>query len=125
LFQIIIFATVLVAVALAMQPLDAKDENSRHHHLNHKRQLSQHPHSHQQHGSGLAEKKEHLKHGREVVDHVVSHAKGHAKSHKPHKKHHHQSQDEHSRRKARSHPSKHHSHKSGHPHKHHSASRRH
>ncbi|KAI8039714.1 histidine-rich glycoprotein [Drosophila gunungcola] len=105
---IIVFATVLVAVALAMQPLE---DNERKHHLNHKRQLSQH---HQEFQELKHSAKDHNKHGRSL-HHVASHTKEHkahehstaqrkgrqAKQEHGHKKSHHQ-KELHSR-KVRSH----------------------
>ncbi|KAH8238720.1 hypothetical protein KR038_007763, partial [Drosophila bunnanda] len=124
-FQIIVFATLLVAVALAMQPLN--EDNSRNPHLNHKRQLSQHHHKDLHH-----ELKEHHKQGKNLP-HLAAHnihAKstsqrkgrqahsehGHSKSHHQHKQQHLKSHHSTSR-KARSN-SKHH-------HKRHSGSRHH
>ncbi|XP_016958344.1 histidine-rich glycoprotein [Drosophila biarmipes] len=131
---IIVLATILVAVALATQPLE---ENEWSHHLNHKRQLSQHHHKPQE---ARHSAKEHVSHGKQVHQ-VVSHLKehkdhahgkstsprksrqankkeqGHKRSH--HQKEHHKHQESHSR-KARSHSGG-----SQHHHKRHAGSRRH
>ncbi|XP_017069254.1 histidine-rich glycoprotein [Drosophila eugracilis] len=121
---IIVFATILVAVAMAMQPLE---DNERHHHLNHKRQLSQH---HQKFQEVRHSAKDHIQNAK-ALHQVVSHAKEHrargqsssqrksrqAHKEQDHKKSHHKK--EHHSRKSRSHPevNKHH--------KRHSGSRRH
>lgn len=123
---IIVFATILVAVAMAMQPLE---DNERTHHLNHKRQLSQqHHHHHQKLQEVRHSGHDSLKHGgSHVKEHLAHHSErkarqshkepGHKKSH--HQKEHRQQQDNHTR-KSRSHSkgSKQH-------HKRHTGSRRH
>lgn len=131
-FQIIVFAILFVAVALAMQPLD--EDNDRNHHLNHKRQLSQHHHKDllaERHHSASNGPKEHHKQGKNLA-HLAAyktHAKskrtgrtahsefGHSKSHQQKQRH---QKDHFSSRKARSHSthSKHH-------HKRHAGSRHH
>ncbi|XP_017040677.1 histidine-rich glycoprotein [Drosophila ficusphila] len=119
---IIVFATILVAVAVAMQPLE---DNDRNHHLNHKRQLSHH---HQQLQDANKERIQHRKSLHQAISHHKEHkSHGHATSarrqlEESHKKGHHQKehhQDNHFR-KARSHSktNKHH-------HKRHTGSRRH
>ncbi|EDV56378.1 histidine-rich glycoprotein [Drosophila erecta] len=118
---IIVFATILLAVALAMQPLE---DNERNHHLNHKRQLSHH---HQKSQEVRHSAHDNLSPGKELHQsgsHVKEHA-GHGQSHHHSQRKARQSHKEPGHKKSHHQKSQSHSKGSKKHHKRHTGSRRH